>query len=237
MLVLNRRQYWTFTVCALIGVASMAVTYVDGHKVSDASRGGTWPGLWFGVAAWLAMVVATLVRLPRLFPRRAFLGQSRGWLRWHFGIGTLSAVWVWCHCGAHVGGRVEKILLIAYGSAIVTGIYGLVLQQWIPQLISAAFPEEIEMTSLPMQCNAVSDSLKESKLLEDLRNAKSGTEVPKGSIAILEQAATLVERAAAALCWRSPWRWNGNGLAERVAQTLATLPPDFHERLQGLERS
>lgn len=143
-----RPTWWLLTiplgVVALIGCGHWI------HSHPDGMTGGSTLGLWCGLGALLCMALAFVV-LPAQRRRAAFQSahSSRAyWLQGHIWLSFLAAALVlghtaFCQGGVRLGGRLETVLLVLFGLTYLTGFIGLLLQNWVPRLLTRATPNEI----------------------------------------------------------------------------------------------
>jgi hypothetical protein len=115
----------------------------------DGVRGGTLPGLAFGIIAAGLMVFAGLLAV-----RKKLIGWSLGpvawWLKGHIWLGLLSLPVTLFHTGFRFGGTVEQFLMWTYLVVMASGIVGLFIQQYIPRLMKVTVPEQGIFEQVPM---------------------------------------------------------------------------------------
>lgn len=74
--------------------------------------------------------------------RRFRLGRTRTWMRLHIWLGLLSLPVIVIHGGFGFGGYLPAATMILFLAVIASGIWGLVMQQWLPQKMLAEIPGE-----------------------------------------------------------------------------------------------
>lgn len=142
---------------AVLATASYALfRYLDG-RTPGGLTGGSFAGLWFGVIGAALMVYAGLLSAHRRFPKWRWLGRRQGWLRGHIWLGLLSLVLIYCHAGGRWGGPLEFALWIALLGVIGTGLFGVVVQQVLPRLMTARVPCEAPYEQVPHLCEVMRD--------------------------------------------------------------------------------
>lgn len=114
-------------------------------------RGGTLPGLIFGLIAALLMVYAGLLGARRRFPS-ARLGSGAFWLRSHLWIGTLTVPFALFHAGFGLGGGLEIVLWLLFFAVILSGFWGLALQNILPRMMLENIPRETFIQQIPHLC-------------------------------------------------------------------------------------
>jgi hypothetical protein len=114
--------------------------------------GGSTAGLWFGIAAAALMVFAGLLAALRRVPSWWWLGTRKTWLRGHIWFGLLSGFIALLHSGFSWGGPLERVLWVVLLLTLVSGVFGLVLQQFMPRLITLRIQREAPYEQIPHLC-------------------------------------------------------------------------------------
>jgi hypothetical protein len=160
-LLLDRRQSrWALTTVAVGVVAGGLYLWID-RRTPDGLTGGTTVGLWYGIAGSALMIYAGLLSAHRLFPAAWWMGPRKVWLRGHLWLGSLSVVLIACHAHARLGTGVALALWLVLGAIVLTGIYGLVLQQVLPGWLARRFPDEAPYGQIPHLCRLFRDEADE----------------------------------------------------------------------------
>jgi hypothetical protein len=150
--LIDRRQTpWSIATVA-VGVAAVGLYMWLDRSTPGGLTGGSTVGLWYGVAGSALMIYAGLLSAHRLFPAWWWLGMRKTWLRGHLWLGSLSVVLILCHAHGHWGGPLEIALWAVLAGIILTGVYGLVLQQVLPGMIARRFPDEAPYGQIPHLC-------------------------------------------------------------------------------------
>lgn len=123
----------------------------------DGPQGGSVPGLLFGIAGAGLMIFAGLLSARKKFPG-ARLRSAQFWLRGHIWLGLLSGPMILFHAGFQWGGLLEQILLALTAAIIVSGVFGLALQQLVPRAMAASIPAEAMFDQLPAVCYSLRNS-------------------------------------------------------------------------------
>ncbi len=93
--------------------------------------GGTPLGLIFGAIALGIFVFAALLGVRKKLPIFR-VGSVPFWLRGHIWLTLLTIPLILLHSGFRFGGGMTTVLMILYAVVMVSGIYGLILQNKLP---------------------------------------------------------------------------------------------------------
>ncbi len=110
--------------------------------------GGTPLGLIFGSVAFLIFLFASALGI-RKKKRLWRIGNVQFWLKAHIWLTLLTVPLVLFHCGFHTGGPHTSWLVILYIFVMVSGFFGLVLQQFMPRLMKERLPREVVFEQIP----------------------------------------------------------------------------------------
>jgi hypothetical protein len=176
--LLDRRQNRWALVTIAVGVAAGSLYLWLDRRSSNPLTGGTTVGLWYGIAGSALMIYAGLLSAHRLFPAAWWMGPRKTWLKGHIWLGSLSVVMIACHAHARLGTGVALALWLVLGAIILTGIYGLVLQQVLPGWLARRFPDEAPYGQIPHLCQQFREEADE---LVDKVAPASATTIPKSA--------------------------------------------------------
>jgi predicted ferric reductase len=119
------------------------------QKISEhRSIGGTPVGLVFGALAFAIFVFGALLSLRKkvvLWP----IGSVQSWLRAHIWLTLLTIPLVLLHSGFRLGAPMTTLLMALYAVVMVSGIYGLFLQQKVPRIMQERLPTETIYEQIP----------------------------------------------------------------------------------------
>lgn len=125
-------------------VATTVAAIAYGSYVSSSPygpSGGSWPGLLFGVTGTSLMVATGLLSLrKKLLIWR--LGSARLWMQMHIWFGVLTVPLILFHSGFGLGGPLTTALMVLFYVVIASGVFGLILQQFLPAMMTARVPLE-----------------------------------------------------------------------------------------------
>jgi len=110
--------------------------------------GGTRVGLLFGTAALLIFLFAAALGARKKKPLLR-IGRVELWLKAHIWFTILTIPLVGFHCGWSWGSPHTTMLLILYIIVMVTGFFGLAMQQFMPALMKERLPQEVVYEQIP----------------------------------------------------------------------------------------
>ena len=144
---LGAHRKW-FLLFVLGTVASMAWYVVASRGASSWPSGAAAPGLTFGIVAGLLILFEFL-----LWPRKTLfrvwrIGRTQAWLRAHIWLGLLTVPLIVLHSWRELGGTLTTVLVLLFAIVIASGIWGLVLQQFLPRAMLAQVPAETIYTQI-----------------------------------------------------------------------------------------
>ena len=151
MLIDSTHRRW-LTSTLLLAVIAVAFYEWFAAPAPGGLSGGSTVGLWYGIAGSALMVYAGLLSALRKVPSWWWIGARKTWLKGHIWLGLLSGVFLLCHSGFHWGGVLEKALWIVFGLTLLTGVFGLFLQQFLPRMITTRVPSEGPYEQIPHLC-------------------------------------------------------------------------------------
>jgi hypothetical protein len=112
------------------------------------SVGGTPVGLVFGTIAFAIFIFATLFSArKRVVLWR--LGTLQRWMRAHIWLTLLTVPLVLLHSGFRLGGPMTMLLMTLYTIVMVSGIYGLILQHYMPHIMKERLAAETVFEQIP----------------------------------------------------------------------------------------
>jgi hypothetical protein len=140
MLLDASHRRWIVACLALLALAT-AVYVVDAARAVRAPSGGSWLGLTFGGVGLALMLYAGALGLRRRVPTWR-IGRATAWMKGHLWLGILSYALILLHSGFQMGGPLTLVLMVLFTVVLLSGIYGVVLQQYLPRLMLTRVPLE-----------------------------------------------------------------------------------------------
>lgn len=144
----NSHIFWAAVSGGLLALASVA--FIEAWWASEAVPGGSSP-VGFAIGLLLAVIIIFECALyPRKLLRRyRLLGPMHLWMRIHIWLGLICVPLTLLHSGFRFGGTLSTWLSWILISVIVSGIFGLLMQNVIPKLMLDSVPEEIILAQAP----------------------------------------------------------------------------------------
>lgn len=103
--------------------------------------GGSAVGLAFGIVGSAFMAFAGLLGARKKVPVWR-LGPAQTWMRGHLWLGLLSLPLILFHGVFHFGGTLTTVLMVLLITVIVSGVFGAVLQHYMPRMMTREVPLE-----------------------------------------------------------------------------------------------
>lgn len=135
----DHRGWMILTVAATLAGAVSYRLYVAASPYG--ASGGSWPGLIYGIAGTLAMVLAGFLA-ARKKVRTWRLGPARTWMQMHIWLGILAVPMILFHAGFRLGGLLTTTLVVLFAIVTLSGLFGLALQQYLPAMMTQRVPLE-----------------------------------------------------------------------------------------------
>jgi hypothetical protein len=179
LLIDSSHRRW-FIVTVALGVLCLASYLVVDRATPGGLTGGSTAGLWYGAIGSALMIYAGLLAGHRLVPAWWWLGARKFWLKGHIWLGLLSVEVILCHSGFRWGGLLEKALWVVFGLTILSGLFGLLLQQFVPRIMTARVPNEGPYEQIPHLCQVMArqaDRLMTSVWEADIRATQASIAV------------------------------------------------------------
>jgi len=132
----------------VLGAVATAFYVPYARQAPQGPRGSTGVGLGFGIAAAALMAFEWLLNARKRVPTWN-VGKAETWLKGHIWLGLLAVPLALFHSGFHLGGSLAAALMIVFVVVTLSGVFGLVLQQFLPRLMSVAAPGETIYEQIP----------------------------------------------------------------------------------------
>jgi hypothetical protein len=140
MLIDREQRGWAIGSLGILAAA--AAIYMPYALISPAGpRGGSSIGLLFGAVGFAFMLYAAALGARKRVPTWR-LGRAKTWMRGHLWLGLLALPMILFHGGFHFGGTLTRVLMWLLIITVASGLYGALLQHWIPRKMTSDLPLE-----------------------------------------------------------------------------------------------
>lgn len=140
-MILDRTHRRWATATILLFLLATGAYLLASRGAAGGWRGGSGPGLAFGIAGGALMLFAALLGLRKRVPHWR-VGRAAAWLKGHLWLGALSYPLVFFHAGFRYGGTLTSVLMTLLALVFFTGVLGLALQQYLPRAMTRSLPQE-----------------------------------------------------------------------------------------------
>jgi hypothetical protein len=140
----------------LAGATAVYIPYAQAAMKNGGASGGTWYGIIFGSAGSAMMLFAMLLGLKKRF-RTLRVGRAYHWMQGHVWLGLLAYPIILFHSGFRFGGDFTSIIMWMFTIVVISGIVGLVIQQYMPSKLL----REVRFETIYEQIDHVVDQLQE----------------------------------------------------------------------------
>ena len=106
------------------------------------------------------MIFAGLLSARKKVPRWN-IGSARAWLKGHIWLSLLSVPLIFYHAGFRWGGLIEQLLMLVFVLVVVSGMIGLLLQQYLPRLLKTTVDAEAMFDQIPYLCGRLRETADE----------------------------------------------------------------------------
>src|SRR6266436_4253565 len=169
------------------------------QKPSENHRvGGTPLGLIFGTIVLSIFVFAALLGVRKKIVLWR-VGTVQRWLRAHIWLTLLTVPLVILHSGFRLGGPMTTLIIILYVVVMVSGIYFLVLQHYVPTVMMERLPAESVYEQIPhirAQLVAAATKMRDSFKPAPPTKADAGAPAPSPAKAVTAGSAPMASTAA-----------------------------------------
>src|SRR5947209_3975611 len=147
-MMLDRRQTEWAVGTAAAAIVSLAVYIVYAVWSPNGARAGSMMGLFFAAAGTGVIVFECLLGLRKKYPASP-LGRVKTWLSAHVWLGLLSFLLILLHSGFRWGHGLAALLMWLFTVIVVSGIFGVALQNYIPRRMTELVARETIFEQIP----------------------------------------------------------------------------------------
>lgn len=175
----HKKWFWATLALTVLSVGLYLWAY---RRTPGGLTGGDVVGMLYGIAGSALMVFAGSLSFLRRVPSWWWLGMRQTWLRGHIWLGLLGGVLILCHSGGRFGGTLEQALMAVVLLTLATGVLGLVLQQFLPRLLTLRVPLEAPYDQIPRLCESMRQDADEL-----VNNARADAKLDREVVARLDE--------------------------------------------------
>ena len=147
-MILDRRQSSWAVGTSAGAVVSLAIYIVYAVRAPNGARGGSLMGLFFAAMGTGAIIFECLLSLRKKYPASP-LGRVKTWLSAHVWLGLLSFLLVLEHSGFRWGHGLAGALMWIFAVILVSGIFGVAMQNYVPKRMTELVPKETIYEQIP----------------------------------------------------------------------------------------
>jgi hypothetical protein len=147
-MIVDRAQSKWIAATALAALVSTAAYVAYAVMSPNGPRGGSVMGLFFAAFGTGIIVFECLLGLRKKYPASR-LGRVRTWVRAHVWLGLLSFLLILMHSGFKWGHGLAGALMWLFAVILASGIFGVVLQNWLPRRMTELMPRETIFEQIP----------------------------------------------------------------------------------------
>lgn len=147
MLLDRTHRQWSLISTAIFAVATV-IYVIYANSSPKGATGGSLIGLTYGIIGTAMMIFAGLLAGRKQVPHWR-IGSAQFWLRGHLWLGALSFPFIIYHSGFGLGGLLEQLLWVFFTFVIASGFFGLLMQHFLPRLITTQIPRETFVAQIP----------------------------------------------------------------------------------------
>ena len=127
--------------CLIVCVAAIACYAVEVVRTGSWITGGSALGFALGVAGG-AIIIFEMLIWPRKKMRTLRVGRVKVWMRAHIWLGLLCFPLLILHSGFYFDNPLANVLTVLMAIVVVSGLYGLILQNILPKRMLEELPAE-----------------------------------------------------------------------------------------------
>lgn len=147
-MIVNREQTRWVAATAIAAVVSAAAYAAYAILSPNGPRGGSVAGLFFAAFGTGIIVFECLLGLRKRYPASR-LGRVRTWVRAHVWLGLLSFLLILMHSGFAWGHGLAAALMWLFTAILLSGIFGVALQNYLPRRMTELTPHETIFEQIP----------------------------------------------------------------------------------------
>jgi len=147
-MIVNRQQSRWAMGTGVTSAIALVVYIVYSVTTPNGPRGGTFMGLFFASLGTGIIVFECILGLRKRYPASR-LGKVKTWLKAHTWLGLISLLLILLHSGFRWGHGLASALMWIFAIIVASGIFGVVLQNYIPRRMTELVTRETIFEQIP----------------------------------------------------------------------------------------
>jgi hypothetical protein len=147
-MILNRQQTQWGVGTGVASLLALAIYIVYAVLAPNGPRGGSFLGLFFASVGTGIIVFECLLGLRKKYPASP-LGRVKTWLKAHVWLGLASFFLILMHSGFRWGHGLAALLMWIFFVIVISGIFGVALQNYIPRRMTELVTRETIFEEIP----------------------------------------------------------------------------------------
>ena len=147
-MILNRQQTRWGMGTGAASLLALAVYVVYAVLAPNGPRGGSLVGLVFASVGSAIIIFECLLGLRKKYPASP-LGRVKTWLKAHVWLGLASFFAILMHSGFRWGHGLAALLMWIFAVIVISGIFGVALQNYIPRRMTELVTRETIFEQIP----------------------------------------------------------------------------------------
>jgi hypothetical protein len=170
---LPRHRRWIIFI--LIAVGCMIISYGMASKgLRNWPGGSSLVGFVFGILGSLIIIFECFLWVRKNLLRSWRIGRTQVWMRAHIWLGLLVLPLVILHSGFRLGGMLTTALMVLLITVIISGVWGLAVQQFLPRFVLDRLPAETVYSPIESVTQRLSDQAR--RLVDSICGADQSKE-------------------------------------------------------------
>ena len=147
-MILNRQQTRWAAGTGAASLLALAIYIVYAVLSPNGPRGGSFIGLLFASVGTGIIVFECILGLRKKYPASP-LGRVKTWLKAHVWLGLASFFLILMHSGFRWGHGLAALLMWIFTVIVISGIFGVALQNYIPRRMTELVTRETIFEEIP----------------------------------------------------------------------------------------
>jgi len=147
VLIDSRQTRWALAT-GITATASLGIYLIYALASPNGPTGGSLTGLIFASMGTAIIIFESLLGLRKKYPASPF-GRAKTWLSAHVWLGLLSFLLILMHSAFRWGNGLAALLMWLFLVIVLSGVWGVALQNYIPRRMTELVPQETIYEQIP----------------------------------------------------------------------------------------